>query len=184
MFYAKKYKRALLTLICGLLLFAVVDSTKAQTQLKLDAITSGGGTASGSMVLRGSIGQPLTAASSGSVVHQAGGFWNAVYSSDTPTAISPEKAGADLPDTFELRQAYPNPFNPETVIRYALPEAVKVRLTVYNMLGQQVAVLVRKKQSAGHHKVTFRAGQFSSGIYIYRIEAGDFVSVKKMTLVK
>lgn len=184
MFYTNKNKRTLLLLIGGIMLFAAVDGAKAQTQLKIDVITAGGGVANGSMVLHGSVGQPLTMASNGSVYHLKGGFWNAVYSTGTPTAISPDQTGKDLPDSFELDQAYPNPFNPETVIRYALPEAVKVRLTVYNMLGQQVSVLVHQKQSAGHHKVTFKAGQLSSGIYIYRIEAGDFISVKKMTLVK
>ncbi len=91
--------------------------------------------------------------------------------------------------TFDLIQNYPNPFNPTTTINYSLARASNVRLTVYNLLGQIVITLVNERQSAGNHSVawnsTDRAGHpVASGVYFYRITAGDFVASKKMMLLK
>jgi DNA-binding NtrC family response regulator len=84
---------------------------------------------------------------------------------------------------------YPNPFNPSTTIRYALPEASKVSLVVYNLLGQQVRTLVSGSQSAGYHSVVWdgrdAAGRMAAtGVYIYRLQAGGFVQVRKMLFAK
>lgn len=89
-----------------------------------------------------------------------------------------------VPETYELAQNYPNPFNPATTIQYALPLAGKVRLAVYNLLGQQVATLVDGPQAAGRYTVPFDASHLASGVYFYRLEATNFVDVKKMLLVK
>ncbi|MEX0845476.1 MAG: PKD domain-containing protein, partial [Balneolaceae bacterium] len=89
-----------------------------------------------------------------------------------------------IPDDFELSQNYPNPFNPNTNIRFGLPEASEVRLEIFNILGQKVAVLVNGKMNAGYHLVNFDASRYSSGMYIYRIIAKDFVKTKKMLLLK
>lgn len=89
-----------------------------------------------------------------------------------------------VPTDFNLMQNYPNPFNPTTTIRFALPKESSVRLTVFNILGQEVASLVQGTMTAGFHKVDFDASKLTSGMYIYRIEAGNFVSVKKMVLMK
>ena len=89
-----------------------------------------------------------------------------------------------LPSSFELHQNHPNPFNPTTTIEYSLPEAVNVKLSIFNTLGQEIAVLVDGFQDAGSKSVEFDAGMMSSGIYFYRIEAGDFRDMKKMALVK
>ncbi|HCD52338.1 MAG TPA: hypothetical protein DEQ34_07820, partial [Balneolaceae bacterium] len=79
----------------------------------------------------------------------------------------------------------PNPFNPTTNISFTLPDAAPVKLTVYNVLGQQVSTLISNKtMTAGTHTVAFDASALSSGIYIYRLEAGSFVSNKRMTLIK
>jgi hypothetical protein len=88
------------------------------------------------------------------------------------------------PDAFELFQNYPNGFNPTTQIRYALPFDIDVSLKVYDMLGRVVATLVEENQSAGFKTVEFNADKLSSGIYIYRLIAGDFTAVKKMIIVK
>ena len=86
--------------------------------------------------------------------------------------------------SYELHQNYPNPFNPETVIQFTLPAAQEVSLKVYDMLGREVAVVVDSYLSGGQHRVEFNASHLSSGIYIYRIKAGDFVESKRMMLVK
>ncbi|MEX0845796.1 MAG: T9SS type A sorting domain-containing protein, partial [Balneolaceae bacterium] len=98
-------------------------------------------------------------------------------------STSNELAG-DIPDHFDLLQNYPNPFNPATQIRFDLPEATEVKIEVFSMLGQKVATLANKRFTAGKHRVQFEAGALSSGMYIYRIQAGDFVKTKKMTLIK
>jgi hypothetical protein len=83
-----------------------------------------------------------------------------------------------------LRQNYPNPFNPTTVIEFTLPKQEDVKLSVYNTLGEKVADLVNGRMSAGYHSVNFNATNIASGIYIYRITAGNFVALKKMMLIK
>lgn len=89
-----------------------------------------------------------------------------------------------VPSTFELRQNYPNPFNPVTSIEFDLPRNEFVKLTVYNSIGQEVAVLVNSSMEAGSHKISFDASNLPSGIYIYKITAGDFTKTRKMSLVK
>lgn len=89
-----------------------------------------------------------------------------------------------IPTDFALEQNYPNPFNPSTNIRFSLSEASQVNLKVYNLLGQEVATLVNQFMNAGTYEVLFDASNLPTGIYIYSISAGDFKSVKKMTLVR
>ena len=93
-----------------------------------------------------------------------------------------------IPAKFDLSQNYPNPFNPSTKINYSLQQAEMVTLRVYNELGQEVATLVNGRQEAGSYNVTFNAGNgtrsLSSGVYFYRLNAGSFVSTKKLILMK
>lgn len=98
-------------------------------------------------------------------------------------------AGEGLPKKFALSQNYPNPFNPNTVIRYSLPVNSKTNLEIYDILGRKVRTLVNEGQNAGYYRIVWDGrngyGQaVASGIYIYRIQAGDFVKVRKMMLVK
>ncbi|NCU32403.1 MAG: T9SS type A sorting domain-containing protein, partial [Candidatus Moranbacteria bacterium] len=85
---------------------------------------------------------------------------------------------------YALEQNYPNPFNPATTIRYALPKDGAVRLTIYNLLGQEVTTLVNEYKLKGRYEVKFDASNLSSGMYIYRIESGSFSDSKRMMLVK
>ena len=90
---------------------------------------------------------------------------------------------------FELVQNYPNPFNPSTVIKYSIPKESFVTLKIYNLLGQEIAALVNEDKPAGTYNVKFstsdiNAGKLTSGIYLYRITAGNFVQTKKMMLLK
>ena len=91
---------------------------------------------------------------------------------------------ATRPTEFELYKAYPNPFNPATRIQYSLPEAGHVRLEVYDITGRKISLLADGNQQAGQHSVTFDGTNLSSGVYIYRLIAGDEVLTRKMTLVK
>jgi len=85
---------------------------------------------------------------------------------------------------FYLQQNYPNPFNPHTSINYSIPEEGFVRLAVYNMLGEEVAMIVNASQKAGSYEVNFNASGLSSGVYIYRIEAANYTASKKLMLMK
>ncbi len=110
-----------------------------------------------------------------------------LYSAPQHFSVMPVSAetAAGLPLEFELRQNWPNPFNPSTRIRFGLPEAAEVRLEIFNVLGQRVAVLVDRRMDAGWHEVSFDAGALSSGIYLCRIQAGPaFVNTRKMMFVK
>ncbi len=94
-----------------------------------------------------------------------------------------------IPDKYELRQNFPNPFNPETSIIYGLPKESNVRIEVYNLLGQAVVTLVNEKQKSGYHSVQWNGCDNSgtmmkSGVYIYRITSGGFTETKKMILLK
>ena len=90
----------------------------------------------------------------------------------------------ELPEEFGLDQNYPNPFNPATQIRYAIPEQSHVRLTVYDALGRRITTLVDESQKPGTYEATFDASELSSGVYLYRLAAGNFVETHQMMLVK
>ncbi len=88
------------------------------------------------------------------------------------------------PLTFALEQNYPNPFNPSTNIKYSVPENGFVKLSVYNLVGEEVIVLVNETVDAGFYEVTFNATALPSGVYFYRLQAGDFIETKNMVLMK
>ncbi|APF17036.1 FG-GAP-like repeat-containing protein [Caldithrix abyssi] len=103
------------------------------------------------------------------------------YNISIPTAIERDHK---VVSGYQLEQNYPNPFNPVTNIKFYLPKAEKVELTVYNMLGQKVATLVNENLNAGYKTVTFDASNLASGVYVYVLKAGDVKLSKKMTLLK
>ncbi len=88
------------------------------------------------------------------------------------------------PTTFTLHENYPNPFNPVTTIRYELPIRAEVKLTIYNIMGQEVAVLVNGKRVAGEHKVIWNAGNLPSGIYFYCLKTPGKQITKKLVVLK
>jgi hypothetical protein len=94
-----------------------------------------------------------------------------------------EKASTKIA-AFRLNQNYPNPFNPKTVIGYELPVTSRVNLTVYDLLGREVATLVNEVKPAGTYVATFDARQLASGVYYYRLETGTFIEIKQMMLIK
>lgn len=100
---------------------------------------------------------------------------------DVPVQVGDQSANQT---SFVLLQNYPNPFNPSTVIRYTLPATGYVTLKVYNILGQEVAVLVDEMKQPGRYEVEWNAAGFPSGLYVYRLQARDFVDTKKLVLLK
>jgi hypothetical protein len=88
------------------------------------------------------------------------------------------------PKEFKLEQNFPNPFNPTTTIQYELPVNARVTLKVYDILGSEVITLVNKEQEAGYKEVQFNGSSFASGMYIYRLTAGNYTSIKKMLMIK
>ncbi len=92
------------------------------------------------------------------------------------------------PKEFKLEQNYPNPFNPTTKIRYQIPDVgtglAQSVLKVYDILGNEVATLVNEQKEPGYYEVEFNASQFASGVYIYRLQSGNFISTKKMMVIK
>jgi hypothetical protein len=105
-----------------------------------------------------------------------------------PTVVSVQDKEI-IPVKFSLAQNFPNPFNPTTIIRFSIAQKARVSLKVYNIVGQEVATLVDKELEAGPHQVEWRGlNKFhqstATGVYFYRLEAGDFVEVKKMVLLR
>ena len=103
------------------------------------------------------------------------------YNADSPTGVETEKT---IPADFSLSQNYPNPFNPSTKISWQSPVGSHQTLMIYDVLGNEVATLVNEYKPAGSYEVNFDASKLSSGVYIYKIQAGDFVNSKKMLLLK
>ena len=89
-----------------------------------------------------------------------------------------------VPFDFALEQNYPNPFNPSTTIRYSVPQTSIVNIKVYNLIGQEVTELVNETKSAGKYEINFESNGLASGIYLVKMQAGDFTSTIKMTMLK
>jgi hypothetical protein len=126
---------------------------------------------------------------SSSAMAQASARVHIVRTSELPPPPPDEGAAATqpapkVPGEYALAQNYPNPFNPATTIRYQLPEECRVTLKVYNLLGEEIAVLVNGPQAAGFRSAVFDASGIPSGIYIYKITAGSFSQVKKLVVLK
>ena len=138
------------------------------------------------------------------VIIDAGEHMNWVLSSESGKEYTLEGTGAItipsaekfvlnrepvIPITFALHQNYPNPFNPITSLRYDLPEQAQVTLTVYDLMGREVTQLINTTQKAGYRSVQWNATDMhgkpvSAGVYLYQIQAGEFVRTKKMVLLK
>jgi len=119
-----------------------------------------------------------TAPNSGVIPVSPGIVWRL---GGAPVNVSDE---GEIPSQFFLSQNYPNPFNPETRIRYALPVGAHVSLKLYNVLGQEAAVLVDAQQEAGWHEVRLSGATLPSGVYLYRLQAGAFTSTRKLLIIR
>jgi hypothetical protein len=117
---------------------------------------------------------PFTLGPNGSISYEGGSL----------LVTSVESPELNIPESFFMKQNYPNPFNPTTTIRFGLPSASHVIAKVFNLLGQEVATLFEGRLSAGEHELMFDAKNLTSGIYFYRIQAGDYMGMKRMVLLK
>jgi hypothetical protein len=107
------------------------------------------------------------------------------YSANGISLVSKVQGLANvIPTEFSISQNYPNPFNPSTTINFALPQDSKVKITVFNVIGQLVSEVVNAEMKAGYHQVNFNAAKLASGVYFYQINAGKFNVTKKMNLLK
>jgi hypothetical protein len=95
-----------------------------------------------------------------------------------------EKENDEIPTEFVLKQNYPNPFNPSTTITFSIPNEDLVSLKVFNSLGEEVAEIINETKATGNYSVSFDAGELTSGVYFYKISAGNFIQTRKMILVK
>jgi GH35 family endo-1,4-beta-xylanase len=110
-------------------------------------------------------------------------FWLAQYIKDNPVGVKEvEKNG--LPSQYELKQNYPNPFNPSTTISFSLPQQSQIKLALFDILGRKVMEIANGFYAAGTHSIKLNASNLASGVYFYRLEAGSFVSIKKLMLLK
>jgi hypothetical protein len=104
-----------------------------------------------------------------------------VFTIDMITGLETEE---DIPSEFGLSQNYPNPFNPVTLIKYQVPEASHISIKIYDVIGREIVTLVDEVKQTGVYQVSFNGGNFASGVYFYKMKAAEFVSVKKMNLLK
>jgi hypothetical protein len=104
-------------------------------------------------------------------------------SADVTTTVAVRESGREA-TKYALHNNYPNPFNPSTTIRYTLPKAQFVTLKIFNLAGQEVVILVNRQQDAAEHSIQWQAENLPSGVYMYRLQAGEFSETKKMILMR
>ena len=105
-----------------------------------------------------------------------------VFTIDIISAV--EEILSGIPSEYDLAQNYPNPFNPTTTIQYSVPEESPVSIKIYDLTGSEVVNLVEGVKRAGTYRLTFNAENLASGIYFYHMRSGEFISVKKMSILK
>jgi len=113
-----------------------------------------------------------------------GSMWQIGLAMSAPFVPVSVEQETTLPTAFALEQNFPNPFNPSTKIKYSIPEVSKVKLTLFNLLGEEVTILANEEKIAGNYAVEFNAANLPSGVYFYQLKAGDFVQTMKMVLLK
>jgi hypothetical protein len=111
------------------------------------------------------------------------GSFSATRQFRTIRTTSVEQSSDEIPKEYAVSQNYPNPFNPSTIIRFSLPNTAHVSLRIFNTLGQEVALLLNERRLPGYYQVQWNA-TVPSGIYFYRLQAGEFVETKKMILLR
>ncbi len=172
-------KRSTCVILCLAVLVISVFPVQAQIQLGKSVFGNGGSPASGTNFgMNGTLGQSVIGVVSDASYELHIGFW---IPESIPTAVE-DLPG--LPTIHQLGQNQPNPFNPTTSIRYAIPTAELVNLQLYDINGRLVRTLFSDVQSPGFYEYVLDGRGMSSGVYFYRLEAGSFTETKKMVLLK
>jgi len=167
-----------LLLIFMLALFSY--ESVSQYNINASVLGGGGGVIEGNgFRVVSTLGQTFVGSTVSTGLRLHTGIW---HQYDIVTSV--QRVTDERPSEYRLEQNYPNPFNPSTTIGFALKEQSDVVLVVYNVLGQKVLELVNEELSAGRYEIYFDAGSLPSGIYIYRITAGNYAAVKRMILLK
>lgn len=177
-----------------LLLFALLAVPCMMAgQVKVRAVSAGFASAiiSGDRFgIKASAGEPISGLTQGEVFKMGTGFWYADPEAKVPEAVELEFGlPGEIPPEFRLHQNYPNPFNPVTNILISIPRQATARIEVYDMIGRLVTILVDKELNAGTHRLTWDARDktgrsVASGIYVYRLVAGEYSETRTMILLK
>jgi hypothetical protein len=156
-------------------------SSAAEVIVSESVVGAGGDRVSGDKhVVLGTLGQPLIGLQTGPGDNTEGGFW---YSPGYVVTAVRDNTD-ELPTVYKLEQNYPNPFNPQTTITFSLPEESYATLKVYDARGRMVATLVDQTLEPGVHDVILNANNIASGVYFYRLIAGNFVQTRKLVVLK
>lgn len=168
-------------LISLILLFFISPLRTAQNQIPISVLSNGGEKQSNSnYVITGTLGQINGDLSTTTSFKLQPGFWYQYYQ-DVVVNVEDDY---HLPLTYKLEQNYPNPFNPSTIIKFAVPERTRVLIKIYDILGGEVNTLVNEELDAGWYEKTYYSSTLSTGVYLYRFQAGNYVSTKKMLMIK
>lgn len=177
----KIIKQSAFLLSSVLLLFLFSGILTAQNKIPFSVLSNGGERQSNAnYVINGTLGQVNVDQSTSTNFRHQSGFWY-LYYQDVIVDVEEEDV---LPLTYKLEQNYPNPFNPSTTIKFSVPERTLVQMKIYDILGSEVTTLVNEELDAGWYEKTFDAAALSTGVYIYRIQAGSYVNTKKMLMIK
>ncbi len=168
-------------LLTGACIALSAASAFAQYQIRSSVIGSGGTPMSnGTYSMNGTVGQAVVGNTASSAYQAQQGFW---HGSQGAAGVNPIPGGQTA--GYELEQNFPNPFNPSTIVRFSIPERVKVTLRILNLLGEEVGREIDGEvMNAGKYEVNFLAKGIPSGTYVYRLEAGNYVKSRKMVLAK
>jgi hypothetical protein len=171
-----------LAMVLALAAWCFSAETQAQHLVSKSAFGNGGSVSNGgNFRIAGTVGQPFIGMAANGSHQNLAGFW---YQQPASITTGVDDASSGLPAVYRLEQNYPNPFNPSTTIQFALPQRNSVTLKIFNVLGREVAILVNEEMAAGVHKIVFDAKRLASGMYFYRLQAGNFWQVKRLILMK
>ena len=172
-------RQTVFVLLAAVLVFALSAPASAQYQISPSVIGSGGGSASGgSYTLLGTVGQPAIGVVSGASYINEIGFWY------QPGWVLTGVEDEAVPSRFSFGQNFPNPFNPVTTFRFAVPKTARVTLTLYDVSGRLVRTLVDEDHEPGYHTFALSADGLASGVYFCRMASGQFTESRKLLLLK
>jgi hypothetical protein len=185
-----RLKFSFVAVLLVLFAFGLSHSSSPAYDIPRQVLDGGGAMwlATSSYQLSSSLAQSITGVQQSTSYKLYTGFWNP-WTVEMSPVEEEEQDGNLRPTDFALDQNFPNPFNPNTIIQYALPKTSQVKIEIYNVLGQRVRLLVDERQEPGYKTINWDGkddggNEVSSGVYFCRIQAGDFMQSKKMTLLK